>query len=116
MLYAACSPKQEAKESGGHGYFTLTAVPLLAKSVGKLTHAQFIALVRKAFPGHVADQIPQLDCAKDRLGSPLLGAPHTRATEAVEIETTAPKMASALDLQMLNETINVSIKLLDRLS
>jgi hypothetical protein len=116
VLYAACSPKQEAKESGGHGYFTLTAVPLLAKSVGKRSHAQFIAAVQKAFPGHVEDQVPQLDCAKDRLGSPLLGAPRTRTVEESEIETPASKPASALDLQMLNETINVSIKLLDRLS
>jgi len=64
----------------------------------------------------VEDQVPQLDCAKDRLGSRLLGAPRTRTVEESEIETPASKPASALDLQMLNETINVSIKLLDRLS
>ena len=100
VLFAACSPKQEAKESGGHGYFTITAVPMLSQGAGRLTHAQFIAAVQRAFPDHVNDQDPQLDCSEDHLGSLLLGAPAARevalviAPPAPEAEPTARKLSS----------------------
>lgn len=115
VLFAACSPRQEAKERGGHGYFTLTAVPLLSQSAGKLTHAQFIAAVQKAFPDHVEDQTPQLDCSEDQLGSLFLGAPKSRETAPLITQPAiAPKSGDRPDLQTVNETMNLYIKLLNR--
>ena len=116
VLFAACSPKQEAKESGGHGYFTITAVPMLAQGAGRLTHAQFIAAVQKAFPDHVEDQDPQLDCSQEHLGALLFGAAATREAAvvivppAVNVEPT-----DRFDVATLNETMNLYLKLLNRL-
>jgi Caspase domain len=123
VLFAACSSQQTAKESGGHGYFTLTAVPLLQRGASTMTHQQFIDAVRANFPRTVADQDPQLDCSTDRTAALLLGAPPARrdaattpAPVAATAATSAAPAPAGVDAQMLNETMHTFLKLIDRLA
>ncbi|WP_050024903.1 caspase family protein [Verrucomicrobium sp. BvORR034] len=128
VLFAACSPKQQAKEYNGHGYFTITAVPLLLQSAGQLTHEQFIGAVLQDFPDSVEDQDPELNCSDDRLGHLLLGSAGDRVVEGgdLDAEVTVVPLAEALsspapapgtlDIEKLNDTMNTFVKLLDRYS
>lgn len=126
VLFAACSPKQEAKESGGHGYFTLTAVPLLLEHATKMTNAEFMALVQKKFPTSVKDQDPQLDCAEARKGGLLLGTAVERAVAgavtALVVEAAAappagePGVCGAIDPRIVSENMNLYLRLLERLA
>lgn len=63
VLFAACRPDQTAKESGGHGYFTLAATGLLKNSAGKVTNREFHSVIGERFedPPPYA-QNPALDC------------------------------------------------------
>lgn len=117
VLFAACSPRQEAKERGGHGFFTTTAAPLLAQSAGQLTHAQFLAAVNKAFPAEVEDQNPQLDCSEDRRDQVLLGSPVTAARPEAPAAHAEPSPCpdKASGAVILNQNMNLYLKILDRL-
>jgi len=71
VVYSACRDDEVAWESGGHGEFTVRAVPLLRASARTMSHRQFRDSVAEAF-GPAGAQHPELDCSPAALDGALL--------------------------------------------
>lgn len=82
VSFSACSPVQVAWESNRRGVFSVTAVPLLGESVGRLTNAQFIDKVVAAL-GANPQQNPGYYGPDDFRDAPLLGIPFTESAPVV---------------------------------
>ena len=61
IKYSACKDNELAKESDGHGKFTLAASAALASANGSMSNLEFRELVLQSFAGDI-DQHPGLEC------------------------------------------------------
>lgn len=73
VFFSACRSSESALESNGHGHFTIRATGVLRHGIDGLTNEAFHARVLDAF-GSARRQTPELHCADDRRGLPLLRA------------------------------------------
>lgn len=81
VLFSACRSSEVAWESDGHGEFTVRTTAILQRGVQGLTHEAFQGQILQAF-GAQPRQHPELHCAPDATGRPLLGGIGVAATAA----------------------------------
>ena len=122
VLFAACKPDQTAKESGGHGYFTLAVTGLLKNSAGKVTNREFHRAIGERFrkPPPYA-QNPALDCDASLKDAVLLFSPAREVASGAGPEAEPAAIAAAAagappdSAKLIIETMHDYIQILKRL-